>query len=107
MSTWLLYSIAQVSPVKMVTILSEDVHQSIIVGLAPGQTDGSRIEVLLKESLQFSLGVIFIQADQLANKVKDKHEVLPSTVLSTSSYPSIFEQDIERAPFTEHINHTR
>lgn len=52
----------------MVSILSEYVHESIIVGLTLGQANGCRVEVLLEQCLQLCLCVILIKTNQLAGE---------------------------------------
>lgn len=49
----------------MVAILSENVHESIVVGLALSQTDGRRVKVLLEQCLQLCLCVVLIKTNQL------------------------------------------
>ena len=52
--------------------MSEDVNESIIVGLTLGQADGSGVEVLLKECLQLRLCVILIQTNHLKGIVVEQ-----------------------------------
>ena len=102
------------SPVEMVSILSEYVHESIIVGLTLGQANGCRVEVLLEQCLQFSLCVILIKTNQLVEVKrrrekgrqgeKDRKESSGSS-RSHKTHPSILEQHVEGAPLTDHIHH--
>ena len=59
------FPIASNSPVEMVPILSEYVHESIIVGLTLSKADGSGVKVLLKQCLQLCFSVILIKTNQL------------------------------------------
>ena len=56
----------------MVSVLSEYVHESIVVGLALGETDGSGVEVLLKQCLKLCLGVILIKTDELLRREREE-----------------------------------
>ena len=55
-------------PVEMVSILSEYVHESIIVGLTLGQADGCGVEILFEQCLQLGLCVILIKTNQLVGR---------------------------------------
>ena len=104
------------SPVEMVSILSEYVHESIIVGLTLGQANGCRVEVLLEQCLQLCFCVILIKTNQLVEVKrrrrrrergrgrqgeKDKRE----SSRSHKTHPPILEQHVEGAPLTDHIHH--
>ena len=58
----------------MVSILSEYVHESVIVGLTLGQANRRWVEVLLKQCLQLCLGVILIQTNQLVEGGRGERE---------------------------------
>ena len=91
----------------MVTILSEYVHESIIVGLTLGQADGSGVQILLEQCLQLCLRIILIKTDQLVEREgRSNISKVAMVTWVRLNYPSIFEQHIERAPFTDHINHS-
>ena len=86
----------------MITILSEDIYQSIIVSLTPGQVDGCGIEILLEERLKFSFSVIFVQT----NHLKPFNEVFLAGMTQVATYPAILQENIERSPLTKDIDHT-
>ncbi len=69
MQNWPL--VAAYVPIEMVSILSEDVNEAIIVGLAPGEVDGGGVKVLLEQRLQLGFGVVLVQTDHLSTRNKE------------------------------------